>query len=71
MIAQEHIPLVIIMILTSAIGAVYYLKLIAHIFTPIENAGRIMISDLMRRTFIVLSLLTIVLFFAASLLEVI
>jgi hypothetical protein len=30
-----------------------------------------MISDLMRRTFIVLSLLTIVLFFAASLLEVI
>ena len=71
MIAHEHMPLVIIMILTSAIGAVYYLKLIAHIFTPIENAGRIMISDLMRRTFIVLSLLTIVLFFAASLLEVI
>jgi NADH:ubiquinone oxidoreductase subunit 2 (subunit N) len=71
MIAHEHMTLVIIMILTSAIGAVYYLKLIAHIFTPIENAGRIMISDSMRRTFIVLSLLTIVLFFAASLLEVI
>jgi NADH-quinone oxidoreductase subunit N len=71
MIAHEHMALVIVMILTSAIGAVYYLKLIAHIFTPIENAGRIMISDSMRRMFIVLSLLTIALFFAASLLEVI
>jgi len=70
-IAYDYMPLVIIMILTSAIGAYYYLRVIAAIFTPIENAGRIMISDGMRRMFIVLSLLTIVLFFAASLLEVI
>lgn len=69
MVHHEHLSLVIIMILTSAIGAVYYLRVVAAIFTPIENAGRIMISDSMRRTFVVLSLLIIVLFFAASLLE--
>jgi NADH-quinone oxidoreductase subunit N len=66
---HEYLALVIIMILTSAIGAFYYLRLIAAIFTPIENAGRIMISDGMRRTLAVLSVLLIALFFAASLLE--
>jgi NADH-quinone oxidoreductase subunit N len=66
---HEYLALVIIMILTSAIGAFYYLRLIAAIFTPIENAGRIMISDSMRRTLVVLSVLLIALFFAASLLE--
>ncbi len=71
MIAHEHMALVIIMILTSAIGAFYYLRVIAAIFTPIDNAGRIMISDRMRRSLAVLSVLLVVLFFAASLLELI
>jgi NADH-quinone oxidoreductase subunit N len=69
MVNHGYMALVIIMILTSAIGAFYYLRVISAIFTPIENAGRIMISDGMRRTFVVLSLLIVALFFAASLLE--
>jgi NADH-quinone oxidoreductase subunit N len=68
-IGYDYMPLVIIMILTSAIGAYYYLRVISAIFTPIENAGRIMISDRMRRMLVVLSVLLVVLFFAASLLE--
>jgi NADH-quinone oxidoreductase subunit N len=68
-IEHEHMALVIIMVITSAIGAFYYLRVIAAIFTPIENAGRIMVSDTTRRTLAVLSVLLMVLFFAASLLE--
>ena len=69
LVEHEYMALVIIMIVTSAIGAVYYLRIITAIFTPIENAGRIMISDRMRRSLAVLSVLLVVLFFAASLLE--
>ena len=68
-IEHEHMALVIIMVITSAIGAFYYLRVIGAIFTPIENAGRIMVSDGTRRTLAVLSVLLVVLFFAASLLE--
>jgi NADH-quinone oxidoreductase subunit N len=71
LVEHEYMTLVIIMILTSAIGAFYYLRVIAAIFTPIDNAGRIMISDRMRRSLVVLSVLLVVLFFAASLLELI
>jgi NADH-quinone oxidoreductase subunit N len=68
-IEHEHMALVIIMVMTSAIGAFYYLRVIGAIFTPIENAGRIMVSDSTRRTLAVMSILLVVLFFAASLLE--
>ncbi len=68
-IEHEHMALVIIMVITSAIGAFYYLRVISAIFTPIENAGRIMVSDSTRRTLAVLSVLLVVVFFAASLLE--
>jgi NADH-quinone oxidoreductase subunit N len=68
-IEHEHMALVIIMVITSAIGAFYYLRVIGAIFTPIENAGRIMVSDSTRRTLAVMSILLVVLFFAASLLE--
>jgi len=68
-IEHEHMSLVIIMVITSAIGAFYYLRVIGAIFTPIENAGRIMVSDSTRRTLAVLSALLVVVFFAASLLE--
>ena len=68
-IEHQHMALVIIMVITSAIGAFYYLRVIGAIFTPIENAGRIMVSDSTRRTLAVLSVLLVVLFFAASLLE--
>jgi len=70
-IEHEHMALVIIMVITSAIGAFYYLRVIGAIFTPIENAGRIMVSDGTRRTLAMLSVLLVVLFFAASLLELI
>ncbi|MFM7233244.1 MAG: NADH-quinone oxidoreductase subunit N [Flavobacteriales bacterium] len=68
-IGYDYMPLVIIMILTSAVGAYYYLRVIAAIFTPIENAGRIMTSDRMRRMLVVLSVLLVVLFFAAGMME--
>jgi NADH-quinone oxidoreductase subunit N len=66
-----HIYLVIIMILTSAVAAYYYLKIISAMFTQIENAGRIMVSSLQRSLYIVLTVLLVALFFGASLLELI
>ncbi len=66
-----HIALVIIMILTSAISAYYYLKLIIAMFTPIENAGRIVVGGMQRSLYILFTLLLVVMFFAASLLELV
>lgn len=71
LLSGDYLALVIIMILTSAIAAYYYLRLIAAMFTPIENAGRIMTGGLQRGMYIVLTLLLLVTFFAASLLELI
>jgi NADH-quinone oxidoreductase subunit N len=66
-----HMTLVIVMILTSAISAYYYLKVIIAMFTPIENAGRIVVGNLQKSIYLIFTLLLVVMFFAASLLELI
>ena len=66
-----HVWLVIIMILSSAIAAYYYLKLIVAMFTPIENAGRIVVNGLQRGLYLLFTVLLVVMFFSASVLELI
>ncbi len=70
-LAGGHLALAIIMILASTVAAYYYLKLIATMFTPIENAGRIVVGGMQKGLYLILSLLIVVLFFAASMLELI
>lgn len=65
------ITLVIIMILSSAISSVYYLKIIIAMYTPLENAGRIYVDSLQRVVYIVLSVLLVALFFGATFIEMI
>jgi NADH-quinone oxidoreductase subunit N len=65
-IQADQIWLAVIMILSSAIGIYYYLKIIMAMFTPIENAGRIVITDLQRILFIILSIAMVALFFVAA-----
>ncbi len=69
LLSGGYIALVIVMILTSAVGAYYYLKIIIAMFTPLENAGRIYVDSLQKGLYIVLSVLMIALFFCAGMLE--
>lgn len=71
LLSGEYLAVVIVMILTSAIAAYYYLRIIAAMFTPIENAGRIVTGGIQRGMYILLTLLIIITFFAASLLELV
>jgi NADH:ubiquinone oxidoreductase subunit 2 (subunit N) len=57
------------MILSSVVAMYYYLKLIIAMFTPIENAGRIVINRSQTIMYGVLSFLLIALFFGAGALE--
>lgn len=68
---SSHIALVIVMILTSAVGAYYYLRIIIAMFTPIENAGRMVVGGTQKMVYAVCTALMVVLFFTASLLELI
>jgi NADH-quinone oxidoreductase subunit N len=61
-----HLTLAIVMILTSVVAMYYYLKLIVAMFTPIENAGRIVITSSQRAIFAVFTFLMVALFFGAS-----
>jgi NADH-quinone oxidoreductase subunit N len=63
--------LAVIMILTSVVGVYYYLRVIIQLFTPVENAGRIVLRGLQHYTYILLSILMIALFFAAGFFEMI
>lgn len=64
---EGYVWLVIIMILTSAIAVYYYLRIIVAMFTPIENAGRIVCGDLNRIGLLVMTVSLVVLFFLAGL----
>ena len=61
-----HIALVIIMVLTSVVAVYYYLKLITIMFSPIENAGRIVTGRAERWVLVLLSILLFALTFAAG-----
>lgn len=58
--------IVILMILSSAISIYYYLRFIAAMFTPIENAGRIILNDIPRVVMVISTISLIVLFFLAA-----
>ncbi len=58
--------LVIIMVLTSAVAVYYYLRIIVAMFTPIENAGRIVSTDSNRIGLLVLSIAMVAMFFLAA-----
>jgi NADH-quinone oxidoreductase subunit N len=61
--------LAVIMILTSVVSVFYYLRLMVCMFTPIENAGRMVIMRSQTWTLIVLSILMAAFFFGAGLLD--
>jgi NADH-quinone oxidoreductase subunit N len=71
LLAGGYVPLVIVMILTSAVAAYYYLKIIIAMFTPLENAGRIYVDGTQKVMYIILSILMVAMFFGAGLLEMI
>jgi NADH-quinone oxidoreductase subunit N len=58
--------LVILMILSSAVAVYYYLRFIVAIFTPIENAGRIVLNDIQRIVMIIFTVALVALFFLAA-----
>lgn len=70
-LSAGYLWLVIIMILSSVVAMYYYLKIISAMFTPIENAGRIVISSGQKLLLLLMSVLMIALFFGAAFLEVI
>ncbi len=66
-----YLWLVIIMILSSVVAMYYYLKLIIAMFTPIENAGRIVVARSQQLLYGLFAVLLVALFFGASALELI
>jgi NADH-quinone oxidoreductase subunit N len=67
----DLIGLAIIMILTSVVAMYYYLRVIMLMFTPLENAGRIIPERSQIWTIGICTLLIVVLFFGASIFEII
>jgi len=59
--------LAVVMILTSVVGVYYYLRVVIAMFTPVENAGRIVVGKGQHFLLVAISLGLIVLFFAAGL----
>jgi NADH-quinone oxidoreductase subunit N len=62
----KYFALVVVMIITSAIGAFYYLRSSLSVYQHIENAGRIVLTPLVKWTYIVLSALLVLLTVAAG-----
>jgi NADH-quinone oxidoreductase subunit N len=70
-IQADMIWLAVLMVLTSVVGMYYYLRVIMAMFTPVENAGRIVLRPLVHYAFVILSVLMIALFFGAGMFELI
>ena len=64
-----YLWLVIIMILSSVVAMFYYLKLIIAMFTPIENAGRIVVNKSQQLLYGLFAVLLVALFFGAGMLD--
>ena len=62
----HYIALAVLMILTSVVAMYYYLRVIMAMFTPIENAGRIVLNSTQRFIFGLFTFLLVALFFLAS-----
>jgi NADH-quinone oxidoreductase subunit N len=65
-LGANQITLVVVMIITSAIGAYYYLRSSLHVFENLPNAGRIVLSPLVKWTYVLLTALLILLSVAAG-----
>ena len=50
------------MVLTSVVGVYYYLRVIMAMFTPVENAGRMVINRREKWLFLLLSIAMVALF---------
>jgi NADH-quinone oxidoreductase subunit N len=66
LIEAKYFALVVVMIITSAIGAFYYLRSSLSVYQHIENAGRIVLTPLVKWTYIILSALLVLLTVAAG-----
>jgi len=69
MVEAKYFTLVVIMILTSAMGAFYYLRSALGVFKHIDNAGRIVLPATVKYTYILLTLLLVGLTVAAGFLD--
>jgi len=65
------IGLTIVMIITSVVAMYYYLRIIMSMFTPLENAGRVMPEKSQLWMIGICSVLLFVFFFGASIFEII
>jgi len=65
-LGANQITLVVVMIITSAIGAYYYLRSSLHVFENLPNAGRIVLSPAVKWTYVLLTALLILLTVAAG-----
>lgn len=69
--SADRIGLTVVMVLTSVVAMYYYLRIIIAMFTPLENAGRVMPEKIQVWAVAISSLLLIAFFFGASLFEII
>lgn len=60
-LVANQITLTIVMVITSAIGAYYYLRSSLHVFEKISNAGRIVLPAAVKLTYVFLTLALIAL----------
>jgi NADH-quinone oxidoreductase subunit N len=65
-LGANQITLTVVMVITSAIGAYYYLRSSLHVFEKISNAGRIVLPAAVRLTYMFLTLALIALTVAAG-----
>ena len=71
LMAKGFVAITVLMVVTSAVGAYYYLKLISKMFVPAEPAGRIYMESSSKWLFAGATVVLFALFLAASLLELI
>jgi NADH-quinone oxidoreductase subunit N len=69
LMARGFTALTVLMVITSAVGAYYYIKWISKMFVPAEPAGRIYMENSTKWLFAGATLLLFVLFLSASLME--
>ena len=65
-LGANQIALAIVMVIASAIGAFYYLRASLNVYQYIENAGRIVLTPLIKWTYILLTALLVLLTVAAG-----
>lgn len=68
---QGFTAVAVVMILASVVAMYYYLRIIMAVFTPLENAGRIVLTSGQQFIFLLFTVLMVALFFLASLTELI